>query len=147
VDRDALGMASVIGSAIVEFLRPWVYAHLGIPYPAPSTASAAQIMMDDYPVPDLEVLYPWTQFDYPAAGLMSHSPELCRVSLLIPRCPESPKVAPAESGSTHFNNDFRENRFGFGKIPYFQMSLAEKYDSFHHPLLSPIPKIRQIASE
>jgi hypothetical protein len=93
-------------------------------------------MMDDYPVPDLEVLYPWAQFDYPAAGLMSHSPEVFRVSPLIPGCPESSKVAPAESGSPHFNDDFREIRFGFGEIPYFQMPLAEKYNPFHESLLS-----------
>jgi hypothetical protein len=93
-------------------------------------------MMDDDPVPDLEVLYPRAQLDYPAAGLMSHSPELGRLYPLIPGCPESSEVASAESGSPHFNDDFRETRFGFGEIHYFQMPLAEKHNSFHVILLS-----------
>jgi hypothetical protein len=104
-------------------------------------------MMDDHPVAHLEVLHPWAHLDDPAAGFMTHSPELRRVSPFIPWCPESPEVASAEPGSAHFNDDFRGTRFGFGEIPYFQMPLAQKNNTFHESLLSPTCKIRQIASE
>jgi hypothetical protein len=107
VDRDALGMTSMVRSAVVEFLRLWVYAHLGIPYLAPSTTSAAKIVMNNHPVTDFEGLYPWAHLDYLAAGFMSHSLELRRVSALTPGRPESSEVASAESGSAHSNDDLR----------------------------------------
>jgi hypothetical protein len=63
--------------------------------------------MDDHPVADFEVFHPWAYLDYLAAGLVPHSLELRRVSALTPGSPESSEVASAESGSAHFNDDFR----------------------------------------
>jgi hypothetical protein len=95
-------------------------------------------MMYDHPVTDLEGLYSRAHLYYPATGLMSHSLELGRVPALTPGCPVSSKVASAEPGSAHLNDDFRETGFGFRKFPEFQLPLSEKYDSLHDILLSKI---------
>jgi hypothetical protein len=63
--------------------------------------------MDDHPVTDFEGLHPRAHLDYLAAGFMSYSPELGRLSAFVPGCPKSSEIASAESGSAHFDDDFR----------------------------------------
>ena len=97
MDRDALGMASVVGPAVVELWCFRINAHLGIPYQAPSTAAATEVMMDHDPVTDLDVPDSRSHPNDLAARLMSHRFELGQVSPLAPGRPERSKVASAES--------------------------------------------------
>jgi hypothetical protein len=93
-------------------------------------------MMDHDPVAYLNVLDLRAQRDNLAARLMSHRHELGQVSALAPGGAVGPKVASAESGSAHFDKDFRSPGFRLGELSDFQLPIADEYDPLHGILLS-----------